>query len=59
MRLAVTNVAANQNSGTLQSDDSVAGKTGTAEYCDKYALEKNRYIRVNGRRTPGQFPLLI
>lgn len=27
----------------------VAGKTGTAEYCDKYALEKNRCV-------PGEWP---
>ncbi len=49
MRLAVTN-------GTLKSIQAqynppipVAGKTGTAEYCDKYALEKNRCI-------PGEWP---
>jgi penicillin-binding protein 2 len=39
-------------SGTLQREFAtvniaVAGKTGTAEYCDKYALEKNRCIYGN------------
>jgi penicillin-binding protein 2 len=38
--------------GTLESEFenvniAVAGKTGTAEYCDKYALEKNRCIYGN------------
>jgi penicillin-binding protein 2 len=47
MRLAVTD-------GTLKNEFknvtiAVAGKTGTAEYCDKFALEKNRCI-------PGQWP---
>jgi penicillin-binding protein 2 len=49
MRRAVTN-------GTLQKIQEyynlpipVAGKTGTAEYCDKYAAEKNRCI-------PGEWP---
>lgn len=49
MRLAVT-------SGTLKKIQEkynlpipVAGKTGTAEYCDKYALEKNRCL-------PGRWP---
>ena len=47
MRLAVTE-------GTLKNEFrnvtiAAAGKTGTAEYCDKYALEKNRCI-------PGQWP---
>lgn len=47
MRLAVTE-------GTLQKEFqnvtiAVAGKTGTAEYCDKFALQKNRCI-------PGQWP---
>ena len=47
MRLAVTE-------GTLQEnlrrcDDLAAGKTGTAEYCDKYANAKNRCI-------PGNWP---
>jgi penicillin-binding protein 2 len=42
MRQAVLN-------GTLRNEFAnvniaVAGKTGTAEYCDKYALEKNRCI---------------
>lgn len=39
-------------SGTLRKEFSsvniaVAGKTGTAEYCDKFALEKNRCISGN------------
>jgi len=47
MRMAVTE-------GTLEKEFrnvtiAVAGKTGTAEYCDKFALEKNRCI-------PGQWP---
>ncbi len=47
MRMAVTD-------GTLKNEFrnvtiAVAGKTGTAEYCDKFALEKNRCI-------PGQWP---
>jgi len=47
MRLAVIE-------GTLKAEFenesiAVAGKTGTAEYCDKFALEKNRCI-------PGQWP---
>lgn len=47
MRMAVTE-------GTLKNEFrnvtiAVAGKTGTAEYCDKFALEKNRCI-------PGQWP---
>ena len=47
MRLAVTE-------GTLEkifkdSTLSAAGKTGTAEYCDKYAQEQNRC-------TPGNWP---
>jgi len=47
MRLAVTEGTLKKEFANVQIP--VAGKTGTAEYCDKYALEKNRCI-------PGQWP---
>lgn len=49
MRLAVTNGTLTKIQDLYNLDIPVAGKTGTAEYCDKYALEKNRCI-------PGEWP---
>jgi penicillin-binding protein 2 len=49
MRLAVTNGTLKDIQETYNLSIPVAGKTGTAEYCDKYALEKNRCI-------PGEWP---
>ena len=49
MRQAVTNGTLTKIQDLYNLDIPVAGKTGTAEYCDKYALEKNRCI-------PGEWP---
>lgn len=49
MRLAVTDGTLTKIQDFYNLSIPVAGKTGTAEYCDKYALEKNRCI-------PGEWP---
>jgi penicillin-binding protein 2 len=49
MRRAVTNGTLTKIQELVPLSIPVAGKTGTAEYCDKYALEKNRCI-------PGEWP---
>jgi penicillin-binding protein 2 len=48
MRLAVTEgTLSNPTIGFADLNIAAAGKTGTAEYCDKYALAKNRCIYGN------------
>ncbi len=49
MRRAVTDGTLTKIQDFLPLNIPVAGKTGTAEYCDKYAQEKNRCI-------PGEWP---
>jgi len=49
MRRAVTNGTLTKIQDLLPLNIPVAGKTGTAEYCDQYAQEKNRCI-------PGEWP---
>jgi penicillin-binding protein 2 len=49
MRQAVTNGTLTKIQDLYNLTIPVAGKTGTAEYCDKYAQEKNRCI-------PGEWP---
>lgn len=49
MRRAVTNGTLTKIQDLIPLSIPVAGKTGTAEYCDQYALEKNRCI-------PGEWP---
>ncbi len=49
MRRAVTDGTLTKIQDLLPLNIPVAGKTGTAEYCDKYAQEKNRCI-------PGEWP---
>jgi penicillin-binding protein 2 len=49
MRRAVTDGTLTKIQELLPLNIPVAGKTGTAEYCDQYALEKNRCI-------PGEWP---
>lgn len=49
MRRAVTSGTLTKIQDYYKLSIPAAGKTGTAEYCDKYALEKNRCI-------PGEWP---